>query len=520
MNLLKLWPWKSKPVVSEAKKDTPTGDELSTNLSRYRRMKSENLLSWINDSMFQKTHADLRPLNSEGVATDSKTKLSHAMDASTKAAFSLSSSTLSPALFAWYVRQGFIGYQACAIIAQNWLVDKACTVSAQDAIKKGYEITVNDGSNIDPEIIADMRGHDDAFKINENLIEFERSSRIFGIRIALFKVDSKEKDYYTKPFNIDGVTKGSYKGIVQVDPYWITPELDEDAVSNPASMRFYEPTWWRINGQLYHHTHLIITRFAEVPDTLKPSYIYGGLSLTQLIYERVYAAERTANEAPMLALTKRVNVLKADMKKALANQAAFEERIAVVNDMRDNYGIFAIGIDEEYQQTDTALADLDVTIMTQYQLVAAIARVPASKLLETSPKGFNATGGFEESSYYDSLEGIQKYKYTPFLNRHYELLIRSEIMPKHGIKEFKPCINWTPLDSLTEKEVAEINEINSRTDAQLVNSGAISATESRDRIIEDDSSGHNGLEAYDEPEDEPDDGLTPTPLNFNKPGAI
>ena len=31
--------------------------------------------------------------------------------------------------------------------------------------------------------------------------------------------------------------------------------------------------------------------------------------------------------------------------------------------------------------------------MTQYQLAASVANVPATKLLGTQPKGFNATGG-------------------------------------------------------------------------------------------------------------------------------
>ena len=54
---------------------------------------------------------------------------------------------------------------------------------------------------------------------------------------------------------------------------------------------------------------------------MKPAYLYGGLPVPQLISERVYAAERTANEAPMLAMTKRLTVLKCDITQAVANQA-------------------------------------------------------------------------------------------------------------------------------------------------------------------------------------------------------
>ena len=51
----------------------------------------------------------------------------------------------NPLLMEWYVRQGFIGYQNCAIIAQHWLVDRCCTLPAKDAVRNGYFITQNGG---------------------------------------------------------------------------------------------------------------------------------------------------------------------------------------------------------------------------------------------------------------------------------------------------------------------------------------------------------------------------------------
>ena len=36
--------------------------------------------------------------------------------------------TVSDAVVGWYATQGFIGAQLCGIIAQNWLVNKACAM--------------------------------------------------------------------------------------------------------------------------------------------------------------------------------------------------------------------------------------------------------------------------------------------------------------------------------------------------------------------------------------------------------
>lgn len=417
-----------------------------------------------------------------------------AMDSIVNSKFQFNvNNTVPDALLLWYGAQSFIGYQACAIMAQQWLVAKACLMPAKDAVRNGYEITVNNGFEVEAEVLDALRKADVKYKINKNLIQLVQMGRVFGIRIAMFQVDSTDPDYYLKPFNIDGVMPGSYKGISQIDPYWITPQLGDQAAGNPASPDFYEPTWWRINGVQVHRTHLVIYRTEEVADIIKPTYIYGGISIPQKIYERVYAAERTANEAPMLALTKRTDVIKTDTAMALAQQGSFDKRANLWAFLRDNFGIKFIDTDEEFLQFDTSLTDLDAVIMSQYQLVAAASNVPAVKLLGTSPKGFNTTGEHEEANYHEELESIQTHDLTPFLERHHMLVIRSEICEEFNIAPFEVSVAWAPLDAMTAKEQAEINKLKAEAGATLINAGVIDAQDERKRIVADPESGYNGL---------------------------
>ena len=394
---------------------------------------------------------------------------------------------------AWFSSQGFFGYQICAILSQNWLIDKACSMPAKDAVRHGFDITINDGTEVNPEIIDYIKKRDRQFKIRKQCVDLIRKSRIFGIRIALFKVESNDPEYYLKPFNPDGVLPGSYKGIVQVDPYWITPELDLSSASNPASQSFYEATWWRINGQRYHKSHLIIVRCGgELPDLLKPTYLYGSVSIPQKIAERVYASERTANEAPMLSMSKRTMVLSVDISQGVANMPAFINKMNVWTQLMNNYGVKIIGENEKLEQFDTTLSDLDAVIMTQYQIVAAASEVPSTKLMGTSPKGFGASGEYEESSYHEFLESIQEHDLTDFIDRHHLLLAKSEIEPQFG-KQLNIEITWKPTDTPTAKEQAEINYIKAQTDVNLSTIGAVGGEEVRNRVISDPDSGYNGL---------------------------
>lgn len=403
------------------------------------------------------------------------------------------SSYMPDAQLYWYGAQGFIGYQTCALIAQNWLVDKACRMPAQDAARHGYEITVNDGTTIDPSIIEELKKLDKKFGIKKQCVELVRMGRVFGIRIAMFIVSSTDPMYYEKPFNPDGVTKGSYKGISQIDPYWVSPELDNEAAANPASKHFQEPTWWRINGKRVHRTHLVIMRNSEVADILKPAYLYGGISIPQKISERVYAAERTANEAPMLAMSKRMTVMKLDLTQAMANQSTFNERMRAWSEYMNNFGVKIVGEGDTIEQFDTALADVDTVMMSQYQLVSAASDVPATKLIGTTPKGFNATGEYDEKSYHEMLETIQEHDMTPLVDRHHLLCIRSIIAPKFGIQPFGVEISWNSTSSPTAKENAEVNYIKSQTALNYSSMGAINGQDARDNIIADKDSGYNGL---------------------------
>ncbi len=424
-----------------------------------------------------------------------------AMDASDEAcesnmldAFDMGQPNISGALADWYSSQTFIGHQLAGIVAQHWLIAKVCDMPGRDAIRHGFEITSSDGKALDPLVLAGLKRADKKFKLKKNLREFINFGRVFGIRICIFAVDyggGKADDAaYEAPFNIDGVRPGSYKGMIQVDPYWCSPELDAQASAQSNSMHFYEPTWWLINGRRYHRSHLVIYRHGAVADILKPAYLYGGVPVPQLIMERVYGAERTANEAPLLALTKRTVIYKVDMAQFVSKLAQGLKRVRDWAMFWSNNGVRVIDTTEEHEQIDTSLADMDSVIMTQYQLVAAAGGVPSTKLLGTAPKGFNATGEFDESSYHEELESLQEHELTPMVERHHQLVLRSELRDVQGVDT---TISWEPLDSPTAAEWAEINLKKSQTALNNVNAGALDGIDERERLAQDRNSGYDML---------------------------
>ena len=466
--------------------------------------------------IFQRTAANIASVGADGIRAASMDESLRSCGLSPLPNIHCVQNTLPALVLQWFGAHSFIGHQACAILAQHWLIDKVCSRPPKDAIQNGYKIVLSGVDKEQGQGIVDrvteinkgwMAKNTSSMASDAGLgrgmlrqcYEFARFARIFGIRHALFLIDGID---YAAPFNPDGIAPGSYKGISQIDPYWLTPEFDTQSIADPASPTFYEPTWWRLpNGNRVHRTHFVILREGEVADVLKPTYYYGGNPLPQQIYERVYAAERTANEAPELAMTKRLTVMQGAIENYLSDENEVTERLEAFNRMRSNHGVIVVGEDENLSQSDTSLTDFDALIMTQYQLCAAIGRMPATKLLETSPKGFNATGEHESDSYDQELVSIQTDGMDPLMDRHHLCLARSEF-PE--FPELAIATEWEPVRAPKPGEVADINLKNAQAGQLRITSGVISPEDEREKVKADPHAGYPNLADREDVEPGPD----------------
>jgi uncharacterized protein len=405
-------------------------------------------------------------------------------------------------IYTYYANQSFIGFQNCALLSQNWLINKCCMQPPVDAAAISYDITIKDDETTDEdndilEQIKDFSNFTSDYHIIDICREFGEKKRRFGQILCMPLIDGVD---YSFPFNIDAVGQNAYKGMIVIEPQWFAPVLDQEATINPVSRRFYNPTYFRMpDGRMVHYSWVFFGTYGNIPDILKPTYYFGGYPLPQLLYEQVYAAEKTAKEVPMLAQSKRLNYVEGNLNAYVTDEERLNKEIKVMSWLRNNWGWLLVKKDQKLGQLDTSLADFDNVVMLSYQIVAAIAGMPSARLLETSPKGWQSSGSYEDENYKKLLLSIQTGDYVPILNRHYQLLTKSMFGKSYDYN----CV-FKPIDTPTEKERAEINEINSRTNAAYVNAGVVSAEEIRDVLREDENSGFHVLteEMQGEPADE------------------
>lgn len=431
-----------------------------------------------------------------------------------KSAYALSQPNIPNAMLQWFGTQTYIGSQMCAIVSQHWLVKKICLVPARDAIRHGFEIVNEVGeAELDSDILAEYAKWDKRLNLRKQMLNFAYNGRKFGIRVAFPVIDGVDDEFFEKPFNPDSIRPGSFKGWIMRDPYWMSPILSAEAAADMASPDFYEPTYWQLGKRRYHRSHLVIFRTEQPDDILKPTYLYGGIPVPQAIMEHVYAAERTAFEAPLLALTKRLYTLKVqDVESLMLNKDKFDQAMQFQLGTQDNFGVRIAGTDDEIGQLDTALTDLADVIEGQFAIACAAGDAPVNKIMGTTASGMSNEGGYDQESYRQTLESMQEHDITPLVERHHLLVKLSYVIPKFGKRgAANTTIAWNPLDAPTAKEHAEINKLNAETDLVLLQTGAISDADINERLRNNPDSGYSSIREIEEGERAAEFGNDPDP---------
>lgn len=373
----------------------------------------------------------------------------------------------------------FIGWQACAFLAEHNFIYKACAMPGDDALECGYEVS---GKKIKSSVVDDMREmfEDKEFNLDESLRQFEFNKRVFGFAIAIPVFEEGEYDELENPngirYDVPLVDYMQFKGKhflgwAIVDPYWTVPEFDKDAERNPMSRHFFQPTWWKINGRgiSVHRSWCMYARNTMMANVTAPTYLWGGISIPQLCFERVYSADKCANEAQMVAMSKRlIAITGMNMKKMAANPEYAKRTMTNLEFNRDNWGVVSLGFGQDIKQLDTYISEFNQLITTQYQLFCGIVEVPAPKMMMSPLTGFANSGNYEWKVYGANLKKVQGREYSPMLKMTYR--IQAACM---GI-DARFDVKWGEMDIPTMVEQSQMEYEEAR--AKKFNAEAVAVT--------------------------------------------
>lgn len=295
----------------------------------------------------------------------------------------------------------------------------------------------------------------------------------------------------------DNTTQGKFKGkknflraLKPVEPVWVYP-TQYDAM-DPLTDAWYNPQTWFVQGKEVHRSRLLTFVSREVPDLLKPAYMFGGLSLTQLAKPYVDNWLRTRQAVADLVWSFSVRGLKTNLQLLMQQdgQQLFK-RSQMFTALQNNQGLMFLDKDsEDFFNIQTSLGSLDQLQAQAQEHMCSVTGTPVVKLLGIQPNGMNATSEGELTTWYDWVESYQE----RFFTLHLKQVIDFIMLSKWGYVDDDITFEYEPLRAITPKEEADARKQEADIDVLYLESGVLDPLEVRQRLAEDPESIYSGLD--------------------------
>ncbi|ELY4860561.1 DUF1073 domain-containing protein [Cronobacter sakazakii] len=389
---------------------------------------------------------------------------------------------------------GFRGYPILAAMSQQVEYANMHTVMADEMTRNWIEVKSRKDGDEDIELMEQALVKYDVKRL---IHEAVKQDSMFGVAHIYVDTGASETEL-EKPLFLDPrkIPKGSLKGLRCVDPTWIYPAMYNTRW--PLSDNYYKPQAWFVMGQTVHESRFIDIISRPVPDILKPSYSFGGLSLTQLMEDYVTDWRDAKKNVIKILRTLRMRGLKTDMDARLQEPGQFDKRIKLFTQYQDNFGLWAYDINEELTHQQTSLNELS-NLLSNYQDQMCIpARITNLKLLGNAPAGLNASGDSELETWHETISGMQERDIRRALENIFKIIQLSEF---GEIKE-DIYFEFRPLDELSEKEKAEIAKLKVETVTTAADSQLVDSEEARDALKCIEGAGFENLDGDYEPEED------------------
>lgn len=394
----------------------------------------------------------------------------------------------------------FLGYAYLAELAQRTEYRHISSLWAEHATRKWIKVTGPDDATANA-IAAELErlGTRDIYR------EAIEQDGLFGRSQIFLGFGDEENDReLAVPLRVASgkiSPKRPLKTLKVVEPMWSYPGIY--GTTNPLAQDFYKPRHWFVYGKTVDDTRFLTLVGHEVPDMLKPSYAFGGLSRTQMAKAYVDNWLHTRESISDLISAFSQMVLSTEMGDTLAGGggSGLYARIDMFNRTRNNRGTMVINHGTEtLENIAVPLSGLDKLQAQSQEQMAAAARIPLSIYLQITPQGLNASSENEIRSFYADVKAYCEKTVRPGLQTLFEVVQLSLFDAADPAYKFE----FVPLWESTDKEVAETDKLEAETDGALIAAGVVSNEEVRERMVNDEGGRYHGLTGP-APEPEPDE---------------
>lgn len=395
----------------------------------------------------------------------------------------------------------FIGYAALSLLSQHPLIRAAVDTLADEMTRKWIEFTGQGAEESDAERVKALEASTEKYHLKEYFNQAAKKTGYFGGCMLFIDMgddtDTPEGLAEVKtPLTLDSgkIKKDSFKGFRLIEPINCYPAPYN--ASNPLKPGYYKPDAWLVQGRTVHGSRLLHFIQNEPPILLKPAYNFFGIPMAQMALDYVDRFDTIRISVAKLVKRFSTSIVQTDMSQLLAgggydDASSLKARAAMWSMLGSNEGLMFLDKEAEaFVQVNTPLSGLADIVSQALELLAAIFRQPAVKLLGIAPKGFNSTGEYDESNWYDHVASQQAIMFADNLDTAIKVIQLSE----NGSIDDDLTHRFLPLDELSEMDKATIRKTNADAYAIYDERGVLGPEEERTRLAADPDSGYDSID--------------------------
>lgn len=404
--------------------------------------------------------------------------------------------------------EGFMGYPALIELTQRAEYRMLSEKTAQAMVRKWIKLTTK-GEGDKSEKIAELMDELERYNVRELFAEAAKLDGFMGRAQLFIDMGEQEGPSLANPLIINkaAIQIGSLRKFKIVEPIYTSPSRYSS--TNPLADDYYCPKAWYVMGKEIHSSRLLTFISRPVPDLLKPSYNFGGMSMSQLAKPYVDNWLQTRTSVSRVVRNYSTTILKTNMATVLMGDDNGDDlmgRLELFSGLSDNQKVMAIDMQqEEVVQVNKPLTDLDKLQAQSQEQMASVSNTPTPILLGITPMGLNASSDDEIRIYYDHVADMQMVLFKKPLHTVFQVIQ----LNKYGVIDPDIGFEFVPLWQLDTKEAGDLRKSDAEAAAIYVGIQALSPEDVRKKLAADPESGYTGIaEAVIEltPPDMEDDG--------------
>lgn len=402
----------------------------------------------------------------------------------------------------------FMGYAYLAELTQRAEYRRISEVIAKEMTRKWIKLqAVGDEDKADK--IKVLTAAIKKFKVQDAFRHVAELDGFFGrAHIYLDTGKTEDLDELKTQLIIDPakIGKGSLKRLQVVEPLWTYPGLYTS--NNPLKEDFYNPQSWWVNGIEIHASRFLTFVSRKMPDLLKPAYLFGGLSMSQMAKPYVDFWIRDRTSVSNLVHKFSVFGLKTNLSALLSEpgDGGPANRIEAFNKMRDNDGVLMLDMtSEDFFNISVPLSTLDKLQAQAQEHMASVSGIPLVILLGITPSGLNASSDGEIRSFYAWIKALQE----SFFADNLSIVLKVIQLSEFGEIDDSITAEFVDLWELDAAGKAAVQKTIADTAAVYIQEGVVSPEEDRKRVATEADSMYHGLDLSGPAPTPPDDGTGP-----------